>query len=173
MCVNLFTNQHERCGSMFLRFRTVQLCLYLINLQVQSSSMCCIWWCRHWLTDERLGPWMSSTGGHPWTSGGHDGTRQDWNGPLQVYNLNNLISLTSFHVKLFAHVNSTCHAILMSDFGCRANEKIKYLNSFPVFSIELANFHALICLITKTQASCRVVCLTHLYFSPFNINHYG
>lgn len=60
------------------------LVCFIVFLQIQSATLCCVWWSRHWSTNQRSGERLPPAGGHARKTGRHDGKGKDWAGLLQV-----------------------------------------------------------------------------------------
>lgn len=67
-------------------FQSFKVCkdLLTVCLSISASTLCCVWWCRHWCTDAWPWPRLPLASSHTWSSSGHDGTWEDWSGTLQV-----------------------------------------------------------------------------------------
>lgn len=57
---------------------------FLVFIQIQSATLCCVWWSGHWSANPRAGERLPPAGGHARETGGHDGKGKDWAGLLQV-----------------------------------------------------------------------------------------
>lgn len=71
-------------GSLFHCYNLIHFLLLTVCLPVASETLCGVRWCRHRCPDAGPGPWLSSSGGHPWASSRHAWEGQDWTGALQV-----------------------------------------------------------------------------------------
>lgn len=83
-CTNTLVSSPKQWRDIYPCISPTFLLFFVVLLPVQSASLCRVWRSRHWPADQRSGERLPSPGGHPGTTGGHDGEGQDWTGLLQV-----------------------------------------------------------------------------------------
>lgn len=79
-----------KCASMFFSF-CVPVCVSLSRTSLRS-----VWWGRHRSTDQGVGERLSPARSYTWTSGWHDGKRQNRSGLLQVSITQEFTSVLSY-----------------------------------------------------------------------------